>query len=165
MAGDITGEVAHALRPTGADLPCEGLRLASQLLEIAMFETYSRSTLGERFKENFDFHEHAGIELELVIELPAEQQAMRGLPRKDLAPLRLRSVGVSLEPTAALPRLNDQLGVWLVGGRLAARPPRTHVLSKKLECTGWRRFDVDTAFDRRDAHRDFSFSCSLSAYF
>src|SRR5579883_3445966 len=163
MSGGVLREVAHPFRPTGSDLAGKRLGLGSELLQVAMLEPDARAATAELLEKDFDFHQELFVEAELVIQLPAQQQASGRIPGEHLAPGCLRALGIPLEPAPVPARFDDDVGVRVATGCPAAGPPRTHVPGEQVESPRRRGLHLDAAGHSSDAHRDFSFSCSASA--
>src|SRR5437016_4336044 len=115
-------------------------------LEAAMFELHTRVRGALRDEADLDLGCLRRIRVVLPprTEVPPEDDAARGLPGHDPAPLAFGPVGRALEPAAARARLDhDFLRVELTDVMRVERPPAAHPAGEHLEGTLLRCIDSD----------------------
>src|SRR5262249_3155408 len=139
--------------PTTVDVVAQrGTRLSSHLLELAMFKFDQRRVRTFDRETHFDLRADGRIRLPMAVDIPADDEAVRRLPKENLADGGFRAVLAGLVPASAKTRLDRHGFKRRSADRCLAWPPAVKPRSENFEGTRLARLDADALANGRNGH-------------
>src|SRR5258708_29295161 len=155
-AGSRPGRRTEALQdagPTAVDVLAQrGAAPRSHPLELAMLKFDQGRVRSFDRETHLDFRADSRVGLPTVVDVPADDEAVRWIPKENLADGGLRAILSGLVPASAKTRL-DRHGLHRRrADRSPARPPAVEPGREHFEGIRLAGLDADTLADGRDRH-------------
>src|SRR5215470_901428 len=152
----LPGRCAEALQhswPAAVDVPAHrGAALRSHRFELAMLKFDQGCVRSFDRKTHLDLRADSGVGLPAVVDVPADDEAVRRIPKENLADGGLRAVLAGLVPAPAKTRFHRHGLHRRRADRSPAWPPPVEPGREHFEGMRLAGLDVDALADGSDGH-------------